>query len=511
MVHPRSLGFVALLFASAALGCGGEWIGGDGLDTDASGGPRDAGGGQPDADPQDLSDAGPSDVTPVLDPPVFGAEARCFPLAPTERALSSSPEGFLWVVDTATSAPSLRVLNALDVSGELRFPNRFGAIDRLVAQSATVASVLADGAVWTVDDGNRRRWETPFVPGPGSGACGRLGEAGFVLGGAGLFERRGDMWLRWEGTEAVLGPGASLIEQDGACALGSDAVLFSVPSDEGIEIWALEAERIVRQAVVLGQTVAVGGGVAFSSDGEHLFSANGGARVAAGPVRAIAAAGSHLWVLAGDRLIRRRGTDDATWAEPAGEFHSIVPFSAGGVWLVGAERTCAVAEAPVRVRGIRSGDRGTAERFDLLASTPAADEAVELRLNGQTIEPAAAEPDGLRFRGTLGFGWNRLDLSWRGHERPVFLRRDPPVARSWEADIRPIYETHCAGSGCHVDGSATLAPNLDSRAAWVEFDQALRRRVVQRRDMPPPASREPSWGPELVRVIDEWLGGGMGP
>lgn len=472
-----------------------------------------------DAGPGDASDPFFVSVPRAL--PVLATTATCASLAPGEIAASVDPEGHLWTVRTSsTSGVALRVLDAWGERPETHYETRFDSILTLLAESATTASVIADGSAWRFADGARIRITTPFSLGAAASLCGSLGEDGFVLSGSRLHQREADTWLRWDGLDSVLTPDSRLLAPDGTCRRGESAVRVASGS---LGFWTITATAATRTATLAGGTwpslldrrpLAV-------RDGHLLIGPSPWARYAFedGAVRALAVGGEYAWLLAGDALLRFDGQafDRVELGASLGTLGPNValhPFAAGGVWATGSGRACAaLPTVMVRVAGIRSGSVSEGDRLTFRARPSDPTLEVHARLNGTELTPVRVEEDGLSFSGRLDPGWSRIDLTVPGGglERRSFIERrleDPP---SWQVDIQPIYRAHCSDANCHVAGSMSGAPDLADYAAWVMRAGAIEQRVVVRQDMPPVASRDPTWGEEAIRVIRDWLRGGLRP
>lgn len=521
MTTPALVHVAVLALSMAAVGCvdgAGGAVGEPGVDAGLV--PRDRGVidmGPVSFDAMVPADAGDPTLTEVpSDLPLVATNPRCVPLDGEEAVWSTDPEGHLWLSRTSTTGQRLRVLDAWGGPPGV-FSTLFQQVDGLFAESATAASVVADGQLWSFQDGARIAVRAPFSPTAEARVCGRLGDSAYVLDGTKLYQRDGDTWLEWTGLESALGLGSTaLLDQDGACVAEADALFFR---SGDLAVWTLQPQALTRTATLPGgqQVILRDGQLLATKDG--LLYRDPGAwrrwRFADGEVTGIAAGGRYAWIVAGSALIR---FDGATFARVDPALSSLpshlYPFAGGGLWYRAGDQVCAVSpDRMIRVRGLQNGAVGIESAFSLQARTNDDATGVELSVRGQAVAPLREQNGWFSFTGPLDLGWTRLDLSTSPPSvtRPLWVRRSPMVSRSWMVDVQPIYAEHCSASACHVADSSASAPNLDTYAAWVARAGALERRLVQRQDMPPPASRRPTWGSNEVRIIQEWLVGGLRP
>lgn len=473
------------------------------------------GGSGPDLGPVD---AGDPNLTTVPGPLAsLTVTSVCTDLRPGESALSTSPEGHLWLAGTATvGGLPIRVLDGWGQASEQSWLTRFTRIDHLRAESATVASVIADTGLWSLRSGRRVSVDAPFMPGPGWTSCGSLGDRAFVLGGGRLFERSGSTWIEWTGLETLLGPEASLMGRDGACRTAGDT-LYLRSGD--LEVWALTESLATQTADLMGgQAVALREAqLLVLQNGALVHDPATGGRweLDTGAIDHLSAAGSYAWLRAGGELVRFDGSTFLS-AGTLGPSAELRPFASGGVWALEDGRACAIMPSSmIRVTGITPGTTTTSTIVPVRARAFDATETVSLSLGGTEVSPIASEDGWLRFAPTVSAGWNTLRFTGQnGAIRALELRRTgtlPPPQPSWATDIQPIYVAHCSASACHVVDSPSRAPNLDTFASWVALSAAIQNRVLESGDMPPTASRDPSWGQDTVRTIAEWIAGGMRP
>lgn len=467
----------------------------------------------------------PPDVEPLevpASPEILQASGTCTALRAGERLVSVSPEGHAWLEVPGEGLASIRVLDALEASGmgEVVEEIELSELSQVQAWTNGDAAVLTADGLWRLEELARIELTPPEGFGAPAVFCGDPSTNGFVLAAGQLFERRADgLWWGWDpGAEGDTAPSA-VLPYDGDCQSRDDVVWMT--SADGT-LWKVEPteysqplrfESLVHAAVT-EDIVAV-----LESD-----------RLWIGPdawqpwifpnatPSALSASNGLVWMVSGDQLLR---FDGETYVEVAhtldAPIESVTAY-AGGVWLVGGDSICHQAVAPVvRVDGLRPYSRSTELSYDFSVETSDPDADVSADLNGEALE--------LTWDDTLGVytgrarldhaGWHELSFVAAGSEetadRSLLVKRLPEVSRSWETDIRPIYEASCTGAACHEEGASGNAPDLSSYEAWKSFADPIRDRVVEAGSMPPVSSRGPEWGDDKVQIIAEWIEGGRQP
>src|SRR5688572_8504539 len=85
---------------------------------------------------------------------VAASTSTCTTLLPGEELLAVSAEGHLWLA-TSSAATTIRVLDGWDASYAASFELPFTSIASAQAWTATTASMIADGRLWHIEDGER--------------------------------------------------------------------------------------------------------------------------------------------------------------------------------------------------------------------------------------------------------------------------------------------------------------------------------------------------------------------
>lgn len=265
----------------------------------------------------------------------------------------------------------------------------------------------------------------------------------------------------------------------------------------------------------------------------------------AGP-RALKAAGRFAWLQAGDGLYRLDGNAGA-WQRVEGLSASATLLgadAAGSAWVRVGEQTLSVAPyAPIRLRGLFASQQVFDGQLVLQAAVPSAqrDDAgvvaagalsalsyrlddleshpVDLTVGVEGEGPSAGETffslggvNDSQVMNPVSFaalidGWHTLRVSatvdGQQRERQVhFLFAGAASAViSWEADVKPVFEKHCAA--CHVSGPAPT--ELKDYAEWKANAATIADRV--RTSSMPPGGMDPA----SISTIVRWANGGTLP
>lgn len=462
-------------------------------------------------EPKKREPPGPTIPEVPLELGVLSTTATCAPLGLGERVVAVSPEGHLWLGTSSAATTRLRVLDGWDPTARAAFELPFAAIEHGQAWSSTTASFIADGALWQIRDGARTAISSPIEIAPGARVCGDLAGRALVLSGGRLIERVGDEWFEWTGLGEVLTATASFLTRDGACIGSDDQVWLDAG---GRALWKLSPTAVTEVTDEMdGQAAMSGDRLLIIEDG--LLRVGTDAKkwsFARGTPRTLAAAGAYGWIVVEDALLRLFGEEFVEVEQTMGSaIEAIHPHASGGVWLEAANAICHLSpDSMLRVRGARNGDQREGARLHVWARATGSAE-VTATLAGEVLAPVTAEGEWLRFESEQDLGWSTLELQAGEGRRTLALKRLPENVRSFEADIRPIYEASCSGGSCHSPDSTSGAPDFSRYEAWTARAARLRLRVVDRQDMPPIAARNGDWGEAQIAIINEWLSGGLRP
>lgn len=426
------------------------------------------------------------------------ATVTCTPLDGA-RVLGASANGELWLA----TASATRVI---DLDGE-RAVYR-GALDAATAVqpwSASAASAIMGGEVWSIDEDAREYVATPAL-GAARDLCGVAGAAhgSFVITNS-VLERSGDVWWEWEpGGATGFGQPAEIARVDGACTARDDVAWIRTSRGDVWSISQQRIERVVRDAEALA--IVDGDGVAIRS-AERLELGPPWREVvfSAGPPVHAASSGSALWVIAGDAVLVREHGDwravDNVDSAPLRVFAD----AAGGAWIEHADQVCRAQIAPpIRVAGLAPFERRAAPFATLEISPLASAERVTIDRDGEQVADLAVS-DGVAQLPDLALGapgWHALSIRAGDATRELPYNVVELARRSWATEVAPVFAARCAS--CHAPGAAQI--DLSTYDSWRTRAGRIRERVV-RGDMPP---GEPLSTEHLAIVLD-WIEGGMQP
>jgi hypothetical protein len=497
-----------------------------------------------------------------LDAPSLAIRAGvCVSLDAGERPLGTSPEGDLWLV--APAAPETTRVRVLAVDGTeagAPFVLPFPDVTDGQPWDRHRATVIAQGMLVSVANGVPRSLTFPDGLGTPRAFCGDPeGEGDAFVLADGVFEKAAGQWWRWrpEGVEDFGSFGMGWISRvDGACRAPNGALWVGEarPDGEAGPPWRLDDAEVVRfdgldrtTAVAYaglgrvradapegdgGDGVAAGSpdssGVSLLVDGELVEVSRDYRRnvFEAGDVDELASTIGMLWARVGDRVYARPEPAGTTWSLLDGVApaplprtgRTLFPHAAGGLWIAEAgPRLCHRSlDTRFEVRGLRPREQRLAPTADLTVTVEDGLGPLEVLRDGAALLPRPADLEA----GAVTF--IDLDLGPRGPH--ALTLRDlgtgrtrvlPYVLRAgdggtWNESIAPIFEGHCAGGPCHGPGpSDANRPDLSTFEDWVTWADTIAARVGVVGDMPPPAIRQASWGPDQIETIVAWIEGGM--
>ncbi|MEZ4441883.1 MAG: hypothetical protein R3B72_22475 [Polyangiaceae bacterium] len=502
-----AIGAMALFLA----GCAGD-IGGGGDDD----GPPPP----PDIEAVDV----PSDVDVVM------GSGFCVALEAGEVLRSVSPEGHAWLLRSAGGGMTdLRVLDPLDEASEASTvvdELELAEVAAVNALSQVDAAALADDGLWRIDDLARIQLAPPEGFSSSAELCGDPITNGALLFGGQLVERRDDaQWWGWD--PGVTGEAAPtvMLRHQGECTGRDDNLWLTSPDGT---LWRVEPATVYRpvkfealKAAAVTSTTVPGSDVLLGVvDGDQLWVGPDEWQLWSFPDGApqhLTAAQGQLLAISGSRLLRY---DGATWTELAlpseidvASVEAIAPHD-GGAWLLSGGELCHVATGPlVQVEGLRPYQRSKELDFDFQLASDDPSATLAASIDGEVID-LTLDDETQRMAGNARLdevGWHEIVLEAGATKRSLFVKRLPEEERSWVTDIQPIYEAHCAGADCHVEGGSSTAPDLSTYETWTTLSDQIRLRVVNAKTMPPAANQGPDWGDEQVTIIAQWLEGGMAP
>lgn len=446
---------------------------------------------------------------------VLTTTSTCTSLGDGETVWSVSPDGYLWTGTSTLASTIFRVRDGWNEEDLRQYSLPFSTVNQLIAQTATVATVVADGRLWVLEDGVRVLIKLPVPPMANATGCGDLRTRGFMLSGNALYERIDDTWFQWSGLDDVLTNEATLLSRNGACRGTDDEVWLTAGS---LATWALTPTQVVRTGTIAGgqQPTIRDDQLLMIRDGELL----GGPRTwrrwsfDGGDATLLAAAGSYAWLVVGSDLVRFDGSQFFRVETPGATASRLLPHASGGLWYQAGNQVCHVTPtAMLRVDKRPAGEVQEDEQLVLRARPTDEAATVTAELDGVALTATGVDDGWWTFSESLTLGWHEVEVAVAPGSvvRRLQIKRAPGVERSFETDVLPIYNAHCANAACHAPNSTSGAPDLGQYEAWLIRTAAVHKRVVEDQNMPPPASRGPEWNEDFVRIINEWLSGGLKP
>ncbi len=464
---------------------------------------------------EEESSGGDEDSEPTLVPldvEAVAVEGPCTALQDGERVAAVGPNAEAWLARDEENTSMVRVIS-------VRGTSDFGF--------ETSGLLLATSAL----DGERGAFATAqglfTVSGPRIDLLAWSGDPAAVVDLCGDLSVDGDgrvltddihtrdlgQWWRWNAPAGVVGHSASMGMQAGACADQSGAGYLL---HEGT-VWSVRSD-FVESLPAFGPASAVVGhdafGVAAAVDGElrvgdpeqdpAVFSFE------AGPVTGLAAGDEQLYIVAGDRVYTMDaglGFRELLLEGASLGVQTLHGAGAGGVVVQAQDEVCFRGPAkPIEVVGVRPAAHRRLPGLELQLTADV--DALQAHLDDAPIE-LSATPEGWALSVEwLDEGWHTLEVFHDGAARRIDFSVERLTQATWQDDILPLFEAHCANPACHgPNPSSPDRPDLSVYEAWVELSQTLRIRVVQSGDMPPTGLSD--WGVEDTLLVLGWLDAGL--
>lgn len=447
----------------------------------------------------------------VVDPPALDATTFCETLETEERVLGASSEADLWIQQADGS------IRVVDPRGEIEevMPAVLGELGALLPWGQTAATVAIADELWRLGP------EGPtfvYVPREARGVrhfCGDPERDANValVSATGLFDREIGQWFSVGPVEGMNFADIEwLATVDGACHLPSGGLWFGT----GEDLWRVDGTSLAHYNAPGATGPALVGaafGVAVPAGDRLLFAPEAGpwgtdwsvVEFAAGDIAAAGAGGDALWVSAGSpaKLFRY----DGAWREashPGGPVHEILPDARGGAWLRLDEEVCHVGTRHVGVRGMRPYENFRRPTAAIRIEGVAPTSRVELRVE-DVVTPATGDGSSWSIDALpLGdAGWHSLEVLVDGEVARTLVYRVVASDVSWETDVRPIYETHCASSACHGADSSDALP-LSTFDAWVDNAREIKARIS---DGTMPRDASAGWTATVATRVIDWTEG----
>ncbi len=467
----------------------------------------------------DLSDEVDTDTGPVDEPEIVEAAAlsladaasfepavQCYDRLPGESFLALSPEGELWLsAQNVDDALALRTLRA-DGTDSTRV-EALGTPRAARAWSADRVDLIADSALWRLDDGGRTLLELPAAS-AGMDFCGDLTDRGLLLSDLEIFEARDLSWWR-SGLVASSEIGLRILDLAGEC-VGTDNFTWLVADDGSLwRITPSRAEQVTRVTGVLAAAISARGVSAFTADTLWQRDEDSWMRFALDDFEApalVSASAKDLWFHTPGLIARLNDEtlETTAWSTAPSGLHAYD----GGLWIESESEVCHVqGRHSIRVAGLIPFARSTDENVSFTVNAPGA-APLQAEVDGVPLATESDAPDSWSVTGVLPhIGWNRITLTADTESRTIPIKLLPAREVSYADDIAPLFQAHCAS--CHGVGSDTA--DLSTYDDWVDYASAIRARTVDSSNMPPVSQRSGEWGDDEVLLISEWLEGGMRP
>lgn len=466
---------------------------------------------------------GPTDPEPQQVPSgltVTPSTSVCTELLGGERLLSVSPEGHAWLGREGDEGVLVRVLDAFGgVMTETATSLDLGEVVEARAWSASDAALISDKALFRIEDFSRVQVSTPEGFLAPASLCGDPTAGGVLVSNGTVYEQRANAWWSWKPSADAADLPSSIVQYDGQCHGSDDIMWLTSESGALYRVTAADYTQPVQFPDLVSVAATEGLVAALVSNRLWTSTSSGQGEQAwqawtfTGPMpTSIVASGGVLWTVSGPELLRFDGVEWRSVAHEMKEPMAVLAAHESGIWTLGESTVChATLGETVRIEGLTPYTRSTELDYQLsvIASDGLApsgsvdDKPFELERDEET-----AAYIGKARLDTLG--WHLVVLETSSARRELWVKRLPEVERTWEADIKPIFEQSCASSTCHHAGSED-PPDLASYEAWTSFAADIRTRVVQGKSMPPPANVGPEWGDDQIVTIQEWLEGGMLP
>lgn len=394
-----------------------------------------------------------------------------------------------------------------------------GDVAETRAWSGSDAALISDETLFRIEDFSRVQVSTPEGFLAPASLCGDPTAGGVLVSNGVVYEQRADAWWSWLPVADAADLPSSIVQYDGQCHGSDDTMWLASASGALYRVTSADYTKPVQFSGLVSVAATEGMLAALVSDRLWVSTTSGQGEEAwqawtfSGPIpTSVVASGGVLWTVSGDELLRFDGVQWRSVAHEMKEPIGTIAAHESGIWTIGDTTVChAALGETLRIEGLSPYTRST--ELDYQLSVIASD---GLALSGSVDdEPFELERDeetaaylGKARLDTLG--WHLVVLQTSTARRELWVKRLPEVERTWEADIKPIYEKDCASSKCHHTGSED-PPDLGSYEAWTSFAADIRTRVVESKSMPPPANVGPDWSDDRISTIQEWLEGGMLP
>lgn len=468
-----------------------------------------------DTDPSETDSAddstGEVPETPTLVPADVSTEevaGWCTARTAEERLVAVGPNAEVWLATDTELGSSIRVVSEGETKGTF---DTDGTVIAASALDGVRGSVATAAGLFTIDGPRIDALAWPGDPASIVELCGDLSVDGDGrVFAEDVYTRDLGQWWRWNAPEGATGPHTA--RASGVCADREDSTFVL----QDTVAWRIRPDFVstlpeFSDATALATDEAFG--LAALRDGD-LWLGQGNQpsvwlRFEPGAVEAVEASDGLLFVAAGGHLYAR---DDEEMFElvdadgPLGDAE-LLGAAAGQIVVQRGDELCVHGLAePVTVRGIRPFQRVRDSALEVRIS----DVDATITLDGEPLEAALQDGEAALDLEVADQGWHSMEISTASTTRTIAFEVERLVPATFGADIAPLFEKHCSGSGCHgPTPSSEDRPDLSSYESWVERADAIRERVAVTADMPPLGSGDEPWGVEETLLLLGWLDAGL--
>ncbi len=432
----------------------------------------------------------------------------CTPRVAPERLIAIGPNAELWIATDTELGSSVRVVSEGETAGTF---DTDGTVITASALGGVRGSFATSAGLFTLEGPRVDALAWPGDPASIVALCGDLSVDGDGRVFADdVYTRDLGQWWRWNAPGGATGP--SMARASGVCAdredstfVLNDTVAWRIRPDfvstlpEFSDATALATDEVFGLAALRDGDLWLG----------HGSTPSAWLRFEVGAAEAVQASDGLAFIAAAGHLYAREDADVFELIDADGPLGDaeLLGAAPGQVVVQRGDDLCAYGLAqPVAIRGIRPFQRVRTAALEVVI----ADADATVVLDGDALESELEDDEVWLDLEVQEQGWHTLEVSTSSTTRTIAFEVERLVPATFEADIAPMFEKHCSGSGCHgPTPSSDDRPDLSSYDSWVERADAIRERVAVTADMPPPGSGDEPWGVEETLLLLGWLDAGL--
>lgn len=425
-----------------------------------------------------------------------------------ERLIAVGPNAEVWLATDTERGSSVRIVSEAETIGTF---DTDGAVLTASALGGARGSFATSSGLFTLEGPRIDTLAWPGDPASIVDLCGDLSVDGDGrVFAEDVYTRDLGQWWRWNAPEGASGVGTD--RASGVCADRQDSTFVR----QGPLTWRIRPDFVstlpeFSDATALATDEAFG--LAALRDGDLWLGTGDNPsdwlRFDAGAAEAVEASDGLVFVTAGGHLYARDDGGVFELVDPDGPLGDaeLLGSAAGRVVVQRGDELCVVGlTEPVSIQGIRPFQRVR----DASVSVVISDLDATVALDGEALQSTPQENDATLDLEVAEQGWHTLEVSTSNTTRTIAFEVERLVPATFEADIAPLFEKHCSGSGCHgPTPSSEDRPDLSSYESWVERADAIAERVAVTADMPPLGSGDEPWGVEETLLLLGWLDAGL--